>query len=233
MPNEGERPLDWARRRIRSPLVGGAQAGLRSGSTALVPSAVKYLLEAGITLYRGSENVILTSVILKGTSLCTKEAGTVILTGRVPYHRREIFVEVFHLRCLLKPVGKEWGYENHINWLEIARISEPSTELPMGSMDGKFTYIYHKNQPNVGKYTIHRFYFLLALPFLLGQSTGTVNSHIMAGQPTPRNSRPQLLTTWFSLEAGCSTQLFHWGGHGLGEYTLTSSHELLNMLDLN
>ena len=26
---------------------------------------------------------------------------------------------------------------------------------PRGSMYGIFTYIYHKNQPNVGKYTIH------------------------------------------------------------------------------
>ena len=26
---------------------------------------------------------------------------------------------------------------------------------PIGSMYGIFTYIYHKSQPNVGKYTIH------------------------------------------------------------------------------
>ncbi len=29
---------------------------------------------------------------------------------------------------------------------------------PIGSMHGIFTYIYHRNQPNVGKYTIHGFY---------------------------------------------------------------------------
>ena len=29
---------------------------------------------------------------------------------------------------------------------------------PIGSMYGIFTYIYHKNQPNVGKYTIHGWY---------------------------------------------------------------------------
>ena len=29
---------------------------------------------------------------------------------------------------------------------------------PIGSMYGIFTYIYHKNQPNVGKYTIHGSY---------------------------------------------------------------------------
>ena len=27
--------------------------------------------------------------------------------------------------------------------------------IPIGSMYGIFTYIYHKNQPNVGKYTIN------------------------------------------------------------------------------
>ena len=29
---------------------------------------------------------------------------------------------------------------------------------PIGSMYGIFAYIYHKNQPNVGKYTIHGWY---------------------------------------------------------------------------
>ena len=29
---------------------------------------------------------------------------------------------------------------------------------PMPSMYGIFTYVYHKNQPNVGKYTIHGWY---------------------------------------------------------------------------
>ena len=32
--------------------------------------------------------------------------------------------------------------------------------LPIGSMYGIFTYIYHKNQPNVGTYTIHGWYGL-------------------------------------------------------------------------
>ena len=30
--------------------------------------------------------------------------------------------------------------------------------IPIGSMYGIFTYIYHKNHPNVGKYTIHGSY---------------------------------------------------------------------------
>ena len=30
--------------------------------------------------------------------------------------------------------------------------------IPIGSMYGIFTYIYHKNQPNAGKYTIHGSY---------------------------------------------------------------------------
>ena len=39
----------------------------------------------------------------------------------------------------------------------IQYIFLPST-VPIGSMYGIFTYIYHKNQPNVGKYTIHGSY---------------------------------------------------------------------------
>jgi len=30
--------------------------------------------------------------------------------------------------------------------------------IPIASMYGIFTYIYHENQPNVGKYTIHGSY---------------------------------------------------------------------------
>ena len=32
------------------------------------------------------------------------------------------------------------------------------SQLPIGSMYGIFTYIYHKDQPNVGRYTIHGWY---------------------------------------------------------------------------
>ena len=38
------------------------------------------------------------------------------------------------------------------------------TKLPIGSMYGIFTYIYHNNQPNVGKYTIHGSYGLYIVP---------------------------------------------------------------------
>ena len=37
----------------------------------------------------------------------------------------------------------------------LKRIWNNLTWYPLGSMYGVFTYIYHKNQPNVGKYTIH------------------------------------------------------------------------------
>ena len=33
-----------------------------------------------------------------------------------------------------------------------------NTLEPIGSMYGIFTYIYHRNHPNVGKYTIHGSY---------------------------------------------------------------------------
>ena len=36
--------------------------------------------------------------------------------------------------------------------------------VPIGSMYGIFSYIYHKNQPNVGKYTIHGFYGVGTFP---------------------------------------------------------------------
>ena len=42
---------------------GGAQPGLRSGSTALVTTKVGTLRNAGIVLYRGSESVILTEAV--------------------------------------------------------------------------------------------------------------------------------------------------------------------------
>ena len=37
-------------------------------------------------------------------------------------------------------------------------ISYMFIPYPIGSMYGIFTYIYHKNQPNVAKYTIHGSY---------------------------------------------------------------------------
>jgi len=98
---------------------------------------------------------------------------------------------------------KEWDMKTISTGLKSPGFLNHQQYRPIGSMYGIFTYIYPKNQPNVGKYTVHRSYFLLALPFLLGQSTGTVNSHIMAGQPTPQKQpalyKGQLLTTWFSL----------------------------------
>ena len=42
--------------------------------------------------------------------------------------------------------------------LQARTVGTPSKNhiaMPIGSMNGIFTYIYHKNQPNVGKYTIH------------------------------------------------------------------------------
>ena len=42
-------------------------------------------------------------------------------------------------------------------------------QIPTGSMYGIYTYIYHKNQPNVGKYTLHGSYGI-SLPILLYSS---------------------------------------------------------------
>ena len=40
--------------------------------------------------------------------------------------------------------------------------------IPIGSMYGIFAYIYHKNQPNVGKYTIHGSYGIGVLTSSIG-----------------------------------------------------------------
>ncbi len=43
---------------------------------------------------------------------------------------------------------------------EIHCLEMAGSLLTIGSMYGIFTHIYHKNQPNVGKYTIHGSYGL-------------------------------------------------------------------------
>ena len=40
-------------------------------------------------------------------------------------------------------------------WKLTLRIWDLTSQYPISSMYGIFAYIYHKNQPNVGKYTIH------------------------------------------------------------------------------
>ena len=55
------------------------------------------------------------------------------------------------------------------------------TTNPTESMYGIFTYIYHKNQPNVGKYTIHGL-------FENGKSVvwnGALDSRVPLGIPIP------------------------------------------------
>ena len=37
----------------------------------------------------------------------------------------------------------------------VSRISSINLAIPIPSMYGIFTYIYHNNQPNAGEYTIH------------------------------------------------------------------------------
>ena len=84
------------------------------------------------------------------------------------------FEKQFGLIALLKEMMAFWS--TFISWqgpgdwwLKISSTSvdvaifvsfQPPRHLsnPWGSMYGIFTYIYHKNQPNVGKYTIHGSY---------------------------------------------------------------------------
>ena len=48
----------------------------------------------------------------------------------------------------------------HTRHFNIVTILSTSVFLPIASMYGIFTYIYHKHQLNVGKYTIHGWYGL-------------------------------------------------------------------------
>ena len=41
----------------------------------------------------------------------------------------------------------------------VANQGSQESPYPIGSMYSIFTYIYHKNQPNVGKYTIDGWYW--------------------------------------------------------------------------
>ena len=57
-------------------------------------------------------------------------------------------------------------------WLEVGLgsfVAGTPIIMPIGSMYGIFTYIYHKNQPNVGKYTIHGSYGMEVGPWALGR----------------------------------------------------------------
>ena len=52
----------------------------------------------------------------------------------------------------------EWSWKDEFNQLWQTELS-----IPIASMYGIFSYIYHKNQPNVGKYTIHGSYGILSI----------------------------------------------------------------------
>ena len=65
--------------------------------------------------------------------------------------------------------GKDF---NHFwKWLQFVRIIKLVKDLyPIGSMYGIFNNIYHKDQPNVGKYIIHGWYgyeqsFIIIYPY--------------------------------------------------------------------
>ena len=69
---------------------------------------------------------------------------------------------------------------------------------PIGSMYGIFTYIYHKNQPNVGKYTIHGSYGLSYWWSLNGVffSTTSLKSHLRNIHQNLHRGKWPLIHTW-------------------------------------
>ena len=68
--------------------------------------------------------------------------------------------------------------------------------LPKQSMYGIFPYIYHKNQPNVGKYTIHGWYGLYH-PWFINDGNSD-DFHADSITPPPINFLSPKLPTNFS-----------------------------------
>ena len=64
-------------------------------------------------------------------------------------HLRDLEEEEMLQQKMQKPQSQR---NTTVTWV---KMEEP---YPIGSMYGVFTYIYHKNQPNVGVYTIHGSY---------------------------------------------------------------------------
>ena len=50
-----------------------------------------------------------------------------------------------------------------MSWSKIEKLTKTRRVYPIASMYGIFTYIYHRNQPNVGIYTIHGWYGMFGL----------------------------------------------------------------------
>ena len=84
--------------------------------------------------------------------------GTLPRTNSLPPANRPGPKRKCHLptifRCDLSVSGRR--KVSHVCGLEFVMYNRRNTHYvyPIGSMYGIFTYIYHKNQPNVGKYTI-------------------------------------------------------------------------------
>ena len=54
--------------------------------------------------------------------------------------------------------SQRWWVGSRLDVPHPCSIRVPCKIYPIGSMYGRFTYIYHKNQPNEGEYTIHGWY---------------------------------------------------------------------------
>ena len=82
---------------------------------------------------------------------------------------------------------------------------------PIGSMLGIFTYIYHKNQPNEGKYTIHGSYGYQIIVFQqiscakTGSSPKTTMSFTVSPQPVHRRQPETPPVTDFPTPWGFAT----------------------------
>ena len=97
-----------------------------------------------------------------------------------------------------------WGYRLRScckkGWSDMSNVQNPYAIpyfywlFPKGSMYGIFTYIYHRNQPNVGKYTIHGLYV-----FVWNPSAGRLKSLSTWVASSPAYNK-SLLGCWSRLK---------------------------------
>ena len=66
-------------------------------------------------------------------------------------------------------VGRTGGGLNAVQVMKEKFSDNTNQQFPLASMYGIFTYIYHKNQANVGKYTIHGWQWMVWVKLVIGR----------------------------------------------------------------
>ena len=129
---------------------------------------------------------------------------------------------IYHILCsptIYRFPWNSWGVPYFPKpFTATGRVHEVATKkmtFPIGSRYGIFTYIYHKHQPNVGKYAIHGWY-------------GFDQSKHLTFTP-PQTSRSTWMTPSFTFTYMSPTNFSNHHGHYLMKWatkkTLTTFHE--------